>query len=79
MAVLDNLIKLIIDNNCIYVNIVKLKFRIIEMTNLLVRESQSYSHTTATSNNLKKIKHYSYSGLDKIGKGFSSIVYRGTN
>lgn len=48
------------------------------MTNLLVRENHSYSHTSTVSN-LKKIKNYSYSPLDKIGKGFSSIVYRGTN
>lgn len=27
----------------------------------------------------KKIKHFSYSHNDKIGKGFSSIVYKGTN
>ena len=26
-----------------------------------------------------KVKNYSYSPLDQIGKGFSSIVYRGSN
>lgn len=26
-----------------------------------------------------KIKHFSYSMSDKIGKGFSSIVYKGMN
>lgn len=28
---------------------------------------------------LIKIRQYSYSPMDKIGKGFSSIVYRGLN
>lgn len=33
-----------------------------------------------SSNTLKKkIKHFSYSSNDKIGKGFSSIVYKGSN
>ena len=27
----------------------------------------------------KKIKHFSYSESDRIGKGYSSIVYRGLN
>ena len=27
----------------------------------------------------KKIKHFSYQSTDRIGKGFSSVVYRGTN
>lgn len=27
----------------------------------------------------KKVKHFSYSPTDKVGKGFSSIVYKGTN
>lgn len=27
----------------------------------------------------KKVKNYSYSASDKIGKGFSSVVYRGLN
>ncbi len=27
----------------------------------------------------KKIKDYSYNPADRIGKGFSSIVYKGTN
>lgn len=27
----------------------------------------------------KKIKHYSYVADDKIGKGYSSIVYKGLN
>jgi hypothetical protein len=30
-------------------------------------------------NNKKKIKHFVYSENDRIGKGYSSIVYRGTN
>lgn len=28
---------------------------------------------------MKTIEHYSYCMADKIGKGFSSIVYRGKN
>ncbi len=48
-------------------------------TAFLVRENHSYSHSSSLNANRKKIKHYSYSPTDKIGKGFSSIVYRGTN
>lgn len=33
----------------------------------------------SSSDSRKKIKHFSYSHTDKIGKGFSSIVYKGTN
>jgi hypothetical protein len=32
-----------------------------------------------SSSHRKKIKHFSYSDSDRIGKGYSSIVYRGTN
>lgn len=28
---------------------------------------------------VKKIKNYSYNPLDSIGKGFSSVVYKGQN
>ena len=49
------------------------------MTTFLMRENHSYSHTSAMNSNRKKIKHYSYSSMDRIGKGFSSIVYKGTN
>lgn len=31
------------------------------------------------SSGRKKIKDYSYSTIDRIGKGFSSIVYKGVN
>ncbi len=48
-------------------------------TAFLVRENHSYSHSSSLNANRKKIKHYSYSLSDKIGKGFSSIVYKGTN
>ena len=41
------------------------------MSNMYRRES--------SANNKKKIKHFSYSESDKIGKGYSSIVYKGTN
>ena len=27
----------------------------------------------------KKVKNFSYSTSDRIGKGFSSVVYKGTN
>lgn len=36
-------------------------------------------HSTSSNTLKKKIKHFSYSSNDKIGKGFSSIVYKGTN
>ncbi len=39
----------------------------------------STSHQSSSSDSRKKIKHFSYSYSDKIGKGFSSIVYKGTN
>ncbi len=48
------------------------------MATYLSRESHSFSHGTPATTR-KKIKHFSYSPYDKIGKGFSSIVYRGTN
>lgn len=48
------------------------------MTSYLTRESHSFSHGSSGAGR-KKIKHFSYSPLDKIGKGFSSVVYRGTN
>ena len=32
-----------------------------------------------SSSHRKKIKNFSYSESDRIGKGYSSIVYRGTN
>jgi len=31
------------------------------------------------SQNKKKVKHFTYSHDDKIGKGYSSVVYKGTN
>lgn len=37
------------------------------------------SNGYSSSSSRKKIKHFSYSHSDKIGKGFSSIVYKGTN
>jgi len=49
------------------------------MTSYLTREAHSYSHCGTQGTSRKKIKNYSYSSTDKIGKGFSSIVYRGTN
>ena len=34
---------------------------------------------SAPYSSVKKIKNYSYNPLDSIGKGFSSVVYRGQN
>lgn len=39
----------------------------------------AYGNSTSSNSLKKKIKHYSYSSSDRIGKGFSSIVYKGTN
>ena len=46
----------------------------------------SYNNSKPSSVNLnssqplrKKIKNFSYNMNDKIGKGFSSIVYKGSN
>ncbi len=38
----------------------------------------SGSNSNCTNGN-KKIKDYSYNPSDRIGKGFSSIVYKGVN
>lgn len=41
---------------------------------------QSYNYSKhASYGSVKKIKNYSYNPLDSIGKGFSSVVYRGQN
>jgi len=45
------------------------------MRNLYHRESSNHSAT----NIKKKIKHFSYSPEDKIGKGYSSVVFKGVN
>jgi hypothetical protein len=34
---------------------------------------------SAQTSSRKKIKHYSYSSADRIGKGYSSVVYLGRN
>lgn len=47
--------------------------------NLNKREAVSPVLSTSASNNRKKIRDYSYCSADRIGKGFSSVVYRGTN
>ena len=44
------------------------------MNQLYRRESAGSS-----SGGRRKVKHYSYSSEDRIGKGYSSVVYRGTN
>lgn len=43
---------------------------------LIFHKSMSMNRYT---NKTLKVKNFSYSPLDQIGKGFSSIVYRGTN
>jgi hypothetical protein len=47
------------------------------MTSYLSREHHSYSLSNAPSR--RKIKHFSYSASDRIGKGYSSVVYKGKN
>lgn len=51
------------------------------MTSYLSYNYKKPSSSSGTSSNSlkKKIKHFSYSSTDKIGKGFSSIVYKGYN
>lgn len=51
------------------------------MTSYLSYNYSKPSSIQNTSSNQmkKKIKHFSYSSTDKIGKGFSSIVYKGSN
>jgi hypothetical protein len=37
-------------------------------------------HPSASSfGQVRKVKHYSYAPADRIGKGYSSVVYKGTN
>jgi hypothetical protein len=45
------------------------------MRNLYNRESSNHLSSTAK----KKIKHFSYHPEDKIGKGYSSVVFKGVN
>ena len=47
------------------------------MTSYLTREHHSYSMSSAQGR--RKIKHFSYSLSDRIGKGYSSVVYKGKN
>ena len=47
------------------------------MTSYLTREHHSYSMSNAHSK--RKIKHFSYVPSDRVGKGYSSVVYRGKN
>lgn len=37
------------------------------------------AHSASLGAAKKKVKEYSYSPSDRIGKGFSSVVYKGTN
>ncbi len=48
------------------------------LTNNYKKDSFS-NQLNISSTNKKKIKNFSYNFNDKIGKGFSSIVYKGTN
>ena len=49
------------------------------MTSFLTKEHNSFSMGGQGTLNRKKIKHFSYSSSDRIGKGYSSVVYRGKN
>ena len=49
------------------------------MTSILHRDSYGYSNSVGLQSNRKKVKHFSFNPFDKIGKGFSSVVYKGTN
>lgn len=49
------------------------------MTAFLSREHNSYSLGGNHSGSRKKVKHFSYNSSDKIGKGYSSVVYLGKN
>ena len=43
------------------------------------RRELPLNNLSSSSNSRKKIKDYSYGYIDRIGKGFSSVVYKGTN
>ena len=47
------------------------------MTTFLNRDHHSYS--MATTHAKKRVKHFTYSPSDRIGKGYSSVVYKGKN
>jgi len=47
------------------------------MTSYLSREHHSYSMPSAHGK--RKIKNFTYSPSDRVGKGYSSVVYRGKN
>ena len=38
-----------------------------------------YRRDSGQRQQTKKVKHFSYNTEDKIGKGYSSVVYRGIN
>lgn len=40
---------------------------------------ENRGRSASFGNAKKKIKHFSYQLTDRIGKGFSSVVYKGTN
>ena len=44
----------------------------------LSKPASQKSHSFS-SYSKKKVSHFSYSPSDKIGKGFSSVVYKATN
>lgn len=48
----------------------------IKIVNFIIH-IKMYKHHSYGS--VKKIKNFSYNPLDSIGKGFSSVVYRGQN
>ena len=42
-------------------------------------KGESHRSHSLSSNGKKKVGNFSYLPSDKIGKGFSSVVYRGIN
>lgn len=49
------------------------------MTSFLSNLPLFKKDSSSSLSNRRKVKHFSYSPDDKIGKGYSSIVYRGLN
>lgn len=47
-------------------------------THNITKETSAFG-LPGSATSRKKIKNYSYSLTDRIGKGFSSIVYKGQN
>jgi hypothetical protein len=59
--------------------IVKFNIHIDKMATTLNHYRNDLFGGNSSQTNRRKIKHFSYGSHDKIGKGYSSIVYKGTN